>query len=451
MMRPRAMIVLLAMLFATQLLATLAVPAWAAERALVLDVDGAIGPAVADYVVRELRGTTPNQVGVIVLRMNTPGGLDTSMRQIISAILASPVPVVTYVAPSGARAASAGTYIAYASAIAAMAPGTNIGAATPVQLGGPMLPGGAEQKQSRQQQDKTDETGDTETRKVVNDAIAYIRSLAALNGRNADWAADAVRSAVSLPAVDALSLHVIDVIANDVPDLLRQIDGRTVMIAGKPLRLATAGLEVATVPPDWRTELLALVTNPNVAFILLLIGVYGLILEFFNPGAVAPGLIGAISLFVALYALALLPINYAGAALVLIGIGLMIAEAHIGAFGAIGVGGVAAFVIGALMMFPSRVPGLALSYAVVIGTAICSAALFLLALAVLLRSRKRPVVTGGEALIGAAGEAVFWQGGEGRVRVKGEIWLARSDAPLAAGTHVKVLDRDGLVLRVQPL
>ena len=451
MMRPRAMIVLLAVLFATQLLATLAIPARAAERALVLDVDGAIGPAVADYVVRELRGTTLNQVGVIVLRMNTPGGLDTSMRQIISAILASPVPVVTYVAPSGARAASAGTYIAYASAIAAMAPGTNIGAATPVQLGGPMLPGGAEQRQTRQQQDKTDETGDTETRKVINDAIAYIRSLAALNGRNADWAADAVRSAVSLPAADALSLHVIDVIANDVPDLLRQIDGRTVMIAGKPLRLATAGLDVATVPPDWRTELLALVTNPNVAFILLLIGVYGLILEFFNPGAVAPGLVGAISLFVALYALALLPINYAGAALVLIGIGLMIAEAHIGAFGAIGVGGVAAFVIGALMMFPSRVPGLALSYAVVIGTAICSAALFLLALAVLLRSRKRPVVTGGEALIGAAGEAVSWQGGEGRVRVKGEIWLARADAPLAAGTHVKVLDRDGLVLRVQPL
>jgi membrane-bound serine protease (ClpP class) len=455
MMRLRAVIVLLAMLFATlllatQLLATLAVPARAAERAVVLDIDGAIGPAVADYVMRELRAATPGDVGVVVLRMNTPGGLDTSMRQIITAILASPVPVVTYVAPSGARAASAGTYIAYASAIAAMAPGTNIGAATPVALGGPMLPGGgAEQKQS--QQNKADESGDTETRKIVNDAIAYIRSLATLNGRNADWAADAVRSAVSLPAADALSLHVVDVIADDVPDLLRQIDGRTVKVAGKPERLATAGLDVTTVPPDWRTELLALVTNPNVAFILLLIGVYGLILEFFNPGAVAPGLIGIISLFVALYALALLPVNYAGAALVLIGIGLMIAEAHIGAFGAIGVGGVAAFVIGALMMFPSRAPGFALSYAVVVGTAICSAALFLLALAVLLRSRKRPVVTGREALIGAAGEAVSWQGGEGRVRVKGEIWLARADTPLAVGTHVKVLDRDGLVLRVQPL
>ena len=446
MMRLRAVTVLLAMLLATLLPATLAVPARAADHALVLDIDGAIGPAIADYVVRELRAAAPDNVAVVVLRMNTPGGLDASMRQIISAILASPVPVVAFVAPSGARAASAGTYIAYASALAAMAPGTNIGAATPVALGVPMLPGGgAEQKQS---QNKNDDSGDTETRKVVNDAVAYIRSLAALNGRNADWAADAVRSAVSLPAAEALSLHVIDVVADNVPDLLRQIDGRTVKVAGRPERLATAGLEVRTVPPDWRTELLALVTNPNVAFILLLIGVYGLILEFFNPGAVAPGLIGAISLFVALYALALLPINYAGAALVLIGIGLMIAEAHIGAFGAIGVGGIAAFVIGALMMFPSRAPGFALSYAVVTGTAVCSAALFLLALAVLLRSRKRPVVTGGEALIGSPGETVSWQDHAGRVLVHGEIWLARADVPLAAGTAVKVVSRDGLILHV---
>jgi membrane-bound serine protease (ClpP class) len=427
------------------LFASVAAPARAAERAVVLDVNGVIGPAIADYVVRELHRVSPDTAGLVVLRMNTPGGLDISMRQIISAILASPVPVVTYVAPSGARAASAGTYIAYASAIAAMAPGTNIGAATPVQLGGPMLPGGsADQKKSEKSGD-----ADTETRKVVNDAIAYIRSLAAINGRNADWAADAVRSAVSLPAAEALSLHVIDVVADDVPDLLNKIDGRTVTVAGKPKQIASTGLDVLTVTPDWRTELLTLVTNPNVAFILLLIGVYGLILEFFNPGAVAPGLIGSICLVVALYALALLPINYAGVGLVLIGIGLMIAEAHIGAFGAIGVGGIVAFVIGALMMFPADVPGMHLSKAVVIGTVIASAALFLLAFAALLRSRKHPVVTGGEALIGAAGEAVAWHGHEGRVSIKGELWLARAPAPLEAGARIKVVDRDGLVLVVE--
>ncbi len=448
MMRLRAATLILAIL-STIAAMVLVAPAGAAQRAVVLDVDGAIGPAIADYIVRELQAVSPDDVGLVVLRMNTPGGLDTSMRKIISAILASPVPVATFVAPSGARAASAGTYIAYASAIAAMAPGTNIGAATPVQLGGgSLLPGSGSDQKS---QTKNGDSEDTETRKIINDAIAYIRSLASVNGRNADWAADAVRSAVSLPASEALSLHVIDVIAKDVPDLLRQIDGRTVTVNGKPQRLATAGLAVERAPPGWRTELFALVTDPDVAFILMLIGIYGIVLEFFSPGAVAPGLIGAISLLVSLYALAFIPINYAGAALVLIGIGLMIAEVHIGTFGALGVGGIAAFVIGALMMFPERVPGFALSTAVVIGAAIASAALILLVLAALLRSRKRPVVTGGEALIGAEGEAVAWQQSEGRVRVQGEIWLARATAPLAAGTRVKVVSRDGLVLFVEAI
>jgi membrane-bound serine protease (ClpP class) len=435
-------------------LAGLAAPvptAAAAERALLVEIDGAIGPPIADYIVRELDAARSDEVRLVILRMNTPGGLDTSMREIISAILASPVPVVTYVAPNGARAASAGTYIAYASAIAAMAPGTNIGAATPVQLGGnPLAPGGEkQQKEQKQEEGKADESADTETRKVVNDAVAYIRSLAALNGRNADWATQAVRSAASLPAAEALSLHVIDVVADDVPDLLRKIDGRTVTVAGKPLSLETANLEVAAAPPDWRTRLLALVTNPNVAFILMLIGVYGLIFEFLSPGAVAPGLVGTISLLVALYALAFVPINYAGAALLLFGVALMIAEAHIGAFGALGIGGIAAFVVGALMMFPARAPGSTLSGGVVAGAAIGSAVLLLFGLAALLHSRKRPVVTGSEALIGAEGEAVTWQGGEGRVRVKGEIWLARSDASLAAGNRVKIVGRDGLVLRVE--
>jgi membrane-bound serine protease (ClpP class) len=433
-------------------LAMLVAPAPAAtERALLIDIDGAIGPPIADYIVRELDAARSDNVRLVILRMNTPGGLDTSMREIVSAILASPVPVSAYVAPNGARAASAGTYIAYASAIAAMAPGTNIGAATPVQLGGnPFAPGGEpEQKEQKQGEGKSDEPADTETRKVVNDAVAYIRSLAALNGRNAEWATQAVRSAASLPAAEALSLHVVDVVADDIPDLLRKIDGRTVTVAGKPMRLETANLEVAAAPPDWRTRLLALVTNPNVAFILMLIGVYGLIFEFLNPGAVAPGLVGAISLLVALYALAFLPINYAGAALLLFGVALMIAEAHIGAFGALGIGGIAAFVVGALMMFPARAPGATLSGGVVAGAAIGSAVLLLFVLAALLQSRRRPVVTGSEALIGAEGEMVSWQGGEGRVRVKGEIWLARSEASLAAGNRVKIVGRDGLVLRVK--
>jgi membrane-bound serine protease (ClpP class) len=431
-------------------LALITIPACAAERAVVLDVDGVIGPAIADYNVRELHAASPREVGIVVLRMNTPGGLDSSMRAIDTAILASPVPVATFVAPSGARAASAGTYIAYASAIAAMAPGTNIGAATPIELGGNPL-GGAAAPEQKPQDDKAGAPEDTETRKLVNDAVAYIRSLAAVNGRNGDWAADAVRSAVSIPASEALKLHVVDAVAPDVPDLLRQIDGRTVTVAGKPYQLATTNLAVANVPPDWRTELLGLVTNPNVAFILLLVGVYGLILEFFNPGAVAPGLIGVISLVIALYALALLPINYAGAALVLFGIGLMIAETHIGAFGAIGVGGIAAFTIGALMMFPSRVPGFALSRAVVLGTVIGSALLLVLAVAALFRSRKQPVVTGSEALIGSTGETVSWQGDQGRVRVKGEIWRARATAPIPDGAPVKVLRRDGLVLDVETI
>jgi membrane-bound serine protease (ClpP class) len=427
-----------ALLTAVVLAAVLALPAVFApptaagpsKHAVVLDVDGAIGPATADYVMRELGAAKPGEVGLVVLVMNTPGGLDTSMRQIISAILASPVPVAAFVAPNGARAASAGTYIAYASAIAAMAPGTNIGAATPIQLG------------------KNNDSDDAETRKIVNDAVAYIQSLAALNGRNAEWATQAVRAAASLPAADALRLHVVDAIADNIPDLLRQIDGRTVNVAGKPQKLATAGLEVETTPPGWRLELLALVTDPNVAFILMLVGIYGLILELFNPGTVVPGLVGAISLVVALYALALIPINYAGAALVLLGILLMVAEAHIGAFGALGVGGIVAFVIGAVLMFPSQTPGFALSWGVIAGAAIASAALFILVFAVLVRARRRPVVTGNEALIGAEGETVFWDGDEGRVRIAGEIWRASSDTPLVVGSRVTVLGRDGLVLRV---
>ena len=425
----------------------------AERRAVVLEINGAIGPAIADYVAGAISEAKPDDTGLIVLRMNTPGGLDTSMRKIIRAILSSPVPVASYVAPGGARAASAGTYIAYASAIAAMAPGTNIGAATPVQIGSTSLFPSEKPKDksdNSDKQNKTPEPADTETRKIVNDAIAYIRSLAELNGRNVDWAETAVRSAASLTASEALKLHVIDVVANDVPDLLRQIDGRAVTVTGKQVKLETAGLRIVDIAPSWRTQFLAVITDPNVAFMLMLVGIYGLILEVTTPGTLVPGTVGAIALLIALYALNLLPINYAGAGLVLLGIGLMVAEVHIGAFGVIGIAGVISFGIGAFMMFNSGIPGFELSLAVVIAATAVTAVLFLLVLAMLLRSRKRPVVTGKEALLGAEGEALGWEQDEGRVRVQGEVWRARSTRPLAPGSRIKVVNREGLVLFVDP-
>ena len=442
-----------AMLLAAATLTLLALPgdAQTARHAVVIELDGAIGPAIADYVATGVAEAGAQDAGVIVLQMDTPGGLAGSMRKIISAILASPVPVVTYVAPSGARAASAGTYIAYASAVAAMAPGTNIGAATPVQIGGGFSP--SEKKKDDKEKagnSDTGESGDAETRKLINDSVAYIRSLAELNKRNADWAEQAVRSAASLTASAALKLNVVDLIAADVPDLLQKIDGRTVTANGKQVRLQTAGLKIVTVKPDWRTELMTIITNPNVAFLLMLAGIYGLIFEFTSPGTMLPGTIGGICLLLALYALNLLPVNYAGAGLVLLGIGLLIAEVHIGTFGVIGIGGVIAFGIGSFMMFHTGVPGFEVSLAVVVAATIVTGVLFLLVIGMLLRSRKRPVVTGKEALLGAEGEAVDWQKEEGSVRVLGEIWRARSARPLAPGTRVKVVNREGLVLFVEP-
>jgi membrane-bound serine protease (ClpP class) len=442
------------------LIVTLTIPAAAeARRAVVLNIDGAIGPAIADYVLRELEEVRPGDTGLVILRIDTPGGLDTSMREIIRAVLASPVPVAAYVAPSGARGASAGTYITYACAIAAMAPGTNLGAATPIQLQGlplvpgrqPQRPGGGDTgKDSGKTAGASAEPEDTESRKILNDAVAYIRSLADLNGRNADWAAEAVRAAVSLSAPDALKLHVIDVIADNVPDLLHQIDGRTVKVAGQPHLLVTAGLDVVTIAPDWRTRLLAVITTPNIAYLLMLLGAYGLIFELTSPGAVLPGTIGAISLLVALFALNMLPVDYAGTALVLLGISLMLAEAFIGTFGVLGAGGIVAFIVGSVMMFHDSAPGFGLSIAVVIAATVFSAGLFLLVVAMLLRSRRQPVITGGEALIGAEGEAVDWEATAGRVRVKGEIWQARCPCALVPGTHIKVTSREGLVLTVEP-
>lgn len=430
----------------------------AGRRAVVLEVDGAISPAVADYVVSELKAVSPDDTGLVVLRMDTPGGLDTSMRDIIRAMLASPVPIAVYVAPGGARAASAGTYIAYAGAVSAMAPGTNLGAATPIQLGGTPLPGDKTDRPDSEADDKPRAGGarsrppqDTGTRKAVNDAVAYIRGLAELHGRNADWAAEAVRESVSLSSSEALKLKVIDVIADDLPDLLRKIDGRTVIVAGKSERLATAGLEVVTVSPDWRVRLLSVITNPNVAYLLLLLGVYGLIFELSSPGAVLPGLIGTISFLTALYALNVLPVDYAGVALLLLGVALMVAEAFIGSFGVIGAAGIVAFAIGSIITFRSFDEGFGLSLSVVVAAAIASAALLILALGLLVRSRRNRVITGSEAMIGAEGEAVEWQGETGKIRIMGEIWNARAARPVQPGARIKVVARQDLVLTIEPM
>ena len=340
-----------------------------------------------------------------------------------------------------------------------MAPGTNLGAATPIQL--EMLPALPPGQPPSAKDSKNSNVGDasdgsaaegegTERRKILNDAEAYIRSLAILNNRNGDWGAEAVRSAVSLPAADALKLHVIDVIAGDVPSLLREIDGRLVNVAGAPQRLATAGLDVVTVAPDWRIRWLAVITDPNIAYLMMLLGAYGLIFELTSPGAVLPGVVGTISLVVALYALNLLPVDYAGVGLVLLGIMLMIAEAFIGAFGMLGVGGLAAFIFGSVMIFQRDTSGISVSIAVVIGAAVFSACFFLLVIAMLLRSRRRPVITGGEALIGAEGEVVEGNGASIRVRVNGEVWLARAKGALPRDGRIRVVGRDGLVLTVEP-
>jgi len=426
--------------------------------ALLLRIDGAIGPAISDFIERGLERAAVNGNRAVILEMDTPGGLDTSMRVIIKSILASPIPVIVYVAPSGARAASAGTYILYASHYAAMAPATNLGAATPVPIGPGMTPPEDGGRSPAKEDSESGEGGDKEPvspqkamgRKVINDAVAYIRALAELRGRNAEWAEKAVRFGASLSAEEALAKNVIDATAEDVDELLAKIDGRTITIRNSEIILDTGNWSVETVEPDWRSKLLAVFTNPNIAYILMLLGIYGLIFELYNPGAMIPGIIGAISLVLALYAFHVLPVNYAGVALILIGVALIVTELFVPSFGALGIGGVAAFIIGSVILMDTDVEGYTVSMPLVITVAAVAAALFSATLLLAVRQRKRPIVSGREEMIGAPAEALESFSETGQVRAHGEIWSALASEPVARGQRLRIKSIDGLTLQVEP-
>jgi membrane-bound serine protease (ClpP class) len=424
------------------------------RTAVVLHIDGAIGPATVDYFTRELDKARERDAAAVVLRMDTPGGLDTSMRQIIRDILGSQVPIITYVAPSGARAASAGTYILYASHVAAMAPGTNLGAATPVQLGGGGLPFGGDEEKSKEEQKDGDQPQrqprDAMESKIINDAVAYIRSLAELRQRNADWAEKAVREAASLSSTAALRENVIDIVADTIEDVLAQADGLRVTAGGTEIVLATRGIAIEHIEPDWRTRLLSAITNPNIALILMMIGIYGLIFEFLNPGALYPGTIGAISLLVGLYALAAMPVNIAGVGLIVLGLALMVAEAFAPSFGILGIGGVVAFILGATILIEPGVPGFAISWQVVAVVAVTSLAFTGMIAHLAVRSHRRKVATGRDWMIGVQAEVQDWDGGKGHVFVHGERWRAVSDTPLGKGQQVRITGIDGLTVTVEP-
>jgi len=380
--------------------------------------------------------------------MNTPGGLVSSTREIIADILASPVPVVGFVAPPGGHAASAGTYILYATHIAAMAPGTNIGAATPVEIGSPSpwLPGGGDDQNKDEKNPAP--SGAAMTAKVTNDAVAFIRSLAELRGRNVDWAEKAVREAATLSTSAALDAHVIDLVAGDTTELLSKIDGRTVDVAGGKRVLATKGLSVETLDPGWLIRLLAVVTDPNVAVILMLVGVYGLIFEFMSPGAVAPGVVGTISLLVGLYALNLLPIDYAGLALMLLGIGLLVVEA-LNPTVVLGLGGITAFLLGAAMLLKVEAPGYHMSWIAIGSAGALTLALAVLSGTYLWASRKNPPRVGAQAMRGTTAEILDWSGLEGHARTHGERWRARGEESFAPGERVEVTDVSDLTLSVR--
>jgi membrane-bound serine protease (ClpP class) len=421
----------------------------------VLRIDGAIGPAAAEYVTRSLERAAREQAQLVVLQIETPGGLETSMRRIVKDIIASPVPVAGFVAPQGARAASAGTYILYAAHVAAMAPATNLGAATPIAIGLPKWGRDAESPgRAASGASAADADHDVSASKRINDAIAYIRSLAQLRGRDVAWAEQAVRESASLSASDALARKVIDLIAVDVRDLLRQLDGRVLPLgesrAGS-VKVTTAQAPVVMLEPDWRGRLLAVISDPSLVLILLMIGVYGLLFEFMNPGFVAPGVIGALSLLLALWGLQMLPVNYAGLALILLGVVFFVAEAFVPSYGALGIGGVAAFGFGALLLIDSDLPGFGIPSSLVVGVTLVSAAFVIGVAGMAAKARRRPVVTGMPRMIGTVAEIIEFGEGEGWANVDGERWRVRAAQPLRVDQRVRITNVDGLTLEVSPV
>lgn len=395
----------------------------------VITYDGIINPVSSELFVTAIGQAERADAEALIIQLDTPGGLDTSMREIIKAMIASEVPIIVYVSPSGGRAASAGVFITVAAHLAAMAPGTNVGAAHPVAMGGQM--------------------DDDMKKKVENDAAAYIRSLSERRGRNAEWAEKAVRESVSITEKEAVQLKIVDFVAEDLSDLIKKIDGRTVITAAGERTLSTAHSEVVKNRIGFRLRILKAISDPNVAYVLMLLGVTGLIAELYSPGAVLPGVVGAISLILALYAFQTLPINYAGLLLILLAFALFIAEIKVQSFGILGFGGVIALLFGSLMLINADVPALRVSLQVIVPSVLISALFFLVVVRAAWRSQRRRPVTGAEGLIGEIGVAQTDLAPSGMLQIHGELWRAESEEPVSAGEPARVVQVDGLQLRVK--